>query len=79
MWPVPGALGVYVSTFVDEELGVAVGIAYWFTYSVSFSALIASTAEEIAFWSNNVVIKGLIIFLLLPIVLTAINWFRIKV
>lgn len=29
IWPVPGALSVYVSTFVDEELGIAVGFAYW--------------------------------------------------
>jgi amino acid transporter len=30
IWPVPGALSVYVRTFVDEELGIAVGFAYWF-------------------------------------------------
>lgn len=29
MWPIPGALSVYVSKFVDEELGIAVGITYW--------------------------------------------------
>lgn len=29
IWPVPGALQEYVSVFVDEELGFAVGIAYW--------------------------------------------------
>ncbi|RYP16514.1 hypothetical protein DL765_005075 [Monosporascus sp. GIB2] len=28
IWPIPGALSMYVSEFVDEELGVAVGIAY---------------------------------------------------
>ncbi|RYP60413.1 hypothetical protein DL771_010528 [Monosporascus sp. 5C6A] len=28
IWPIPGALSAYVSEFVDEELGVAVGIAY---------------------------------------------------
>ncbi|RYP90934.1 hypothetical protein DL770_002939 [Monosporascus sp. CRB-9-2] len=28
IWPIPGALSVYVSEFVDEELGIAVGIAY---------------------------------------------------
>jgi yeast amino acid transporter len=29
IWPVPGALQLYVSEFVDPELGIAVGIAYW--------------------------------------------------
>lgn len=30
IWPVPGALSVYVGTFVDHELGIAVGVAYWY-------------------------------------------------
>lgn len=29
IWPIPGALSVYVSEFVDVELGIAVGITYW--------------------------------------------------
>jgi amino acid transporter len=30
IWPIPGALSIYVSEFVDVELGLAVGIAYWY-------------------------------------------------
>lgn len=30
IWPIPGALSVYVSEFVDVELGIAVDIAYWY-------------------------------------------------
>jgi amino acid transporter len=33
IWPIPGALSVYVSQFVDEELGITVGITYWFVCS----------------------------------------------
>ena len=29
IWPVPGALPLYVGEFVDPELGLAVGVAYW--------------------------------------------------
>ncbi|RDA86586.1 hypothetical protein CP532_5991 [Ophiocordyceps camponoti-leonardi (nom. inval.)] len=29
IWPIPGALSVFVSEFVDCELGVVVGVAYW--------------------------------------------------
>ena len=29
IWPIPGAMQVYVSEFVDVELGIAVGVAYW--------------------------------------------------
>jgi amino acid transporter len=30
IWPISGALAVYVSEFVDVELGIAVGVAYWY-------------------------------------------------
>jgi amino acid transporter len=30
IWPISGALTVFVSEFVDEELGIAVGVAYWY-------------------------------------------------
>ena len=29
LWPIPNAMVEYVKTFVDEDLGVAVGIMYW--------------------------------------------------
>lgn len=29
IWPVQNALVLYVKTFVDDELGQVVGIAYW--------------------------------------------------
>lgn len=29
IWPISGALQVYVSKFVDPELGTVVGVAYW--------------------------------------------------
>lgn len=37
IWPVPGALSIYVGEFVDEELGIAVGIAYWYVSWKSLS------------------------------------------
>jgi amino acid transporter len=30
IWPISGALSVYVTEFVDAELGIAVGVAYWY-------------------------------------------------
>lgn len=29
LWPISGALIEYVKVFVDEQLGTAIGIAYW--------------------------------------------------
>ncbi|KAI3338070.1 hypothetical protein F4824DRAFT_499849 [Ustulina deusta] len=72
-WPVPGALSVFVSNFVDYELGIAVGIMYWLTYSVSFAALIATAAGEIRFWIRNEALDVIVIYVAIPIILTLVN------
>ncbi|KFA72692.1 hypothetical protein S40288_03369 [Stachybotrys chartarum IBT 40288] len=74
LWPIPGAISVYVRTFVDDELGIAVGVAYWFTYSISFSALLAIVATQVSFWTNgNETYNDAIIYVLTPVVLVTIN------
>ncbi|KAK5993764.1 Lysine/arginine permease CAN1-like protein [Cladobotryum mycophilum] len=78
IWPVPGALSVYVSEFVDVELGLAVGIAYWFTYSVSFAALIATAAAEIHFWVTGKGLDGGVVYFLIPLVLVVLNSFPVS-
>ncbi|KAK7908212.1 hypothetical protein PG985_015515 [Apiospora marii] len=79
IWPIPGALPVYVSEFVDVELGIAVGLAYWYTYSVSFAALVVTTAAETEFWTNNKVLQAIVMFLLLPVIMIIINATNIEV
>ncbi|KAI4864854.1 amino acid permease-domain-containing protein [Hypoxylon rubiginosum] len=80
IWPVPGALSVFVRVFVDPELGIAVGIAYWFTYSVSFAALIAATAGEVHYWTGTTIpgLDGGVLYLLVPLILIVINCFGIE-
>jgi amino acid transporter len=36
IWPISGALSVYVTEFVDVELGIAVGVAYWYVIACIF-------------------------------------------
>ncbi|KAJ6185847.1 hypothetical protein N7519_007148 [Penicillium mononematosum] len=82
IWPIPGALSVYVSQFVDEELGIAVGVTYWFVYSMSFSTLVATSAAEFNFWDyihERPAIQGLIIYLLIPLIIVCINAIRIEI
>ncbi|EED20720.1 proline-specific permease, putative [Talaromyces stipitatus ATCC 10500] len=76
IWPIPGALSVYVSEFVDSELGIAVGVTYWFTYSVSFSALVATSAAELVFWpviNDSKSFQGLVIYFAIPVALILVN------
>ncbi len=32
IWPVPGALVEFVRSFLDEDLAITVGIAYWLVH-----------------------------------------------
>lgn len=99
IWPIPGALSVYVGQFVDVELGIAVGVTYWFValyhcheikeeanlsyrfvYSVSFSALVATSAAEIHFWiTGNKAFDGGVVYFLIPVILIGLNSFRVDV
>lgn len=82
IWPIPGALSMYISEFVDMELGIAVGVTYWFTYSVSFSALVATSAAELVFWpvvDDSKSFQGLVIYFAIPVFLIVVNYFSIGV
>ncbi|KAI1375787.1 amino acid permease-domain-containing protein [Hypoxylon crocopeplum] len=79
IWPVPGSLSVFVREFVDFELGIAVGVAYWFTCSVAFAALIAATAAEIHKWADEPGLDAGVLYLLVPLILVVINSFGIQI
>ncbi|KAF2627713.1 hypothetical protein BU25DRAFT_341274 [Macroventuria anomochaeta] len=78
IWPISGALNVYVAEFVDAELGIAVGVAYWYTYAISFAALIAASAGIAEYWQTPKGIQGGVLFFLIPAVLVLINAFGIR-
>lgn len=82
IWPIPGALNVYVSEFVDMELGIAIGLTYWFTYACSFSALVATSAAELVFWpvvDNSKSFQGLVIYFAIPVCLILVNSVKISI
>ncbi|EMT64925.1 hypothetical protein FOC4_g10007627 [Fusarium odoratissimum] len=80
LWPVPGAVPLFVKKFVDRELGDAVGIAYWFTYSIGFAALITTSASVLNFWTADM--EGFtegFVYVALPITLVAINSVKVEI
>ncbi|PFH57344.1 hypothetical protein XA68_15200 [Ophiocordyceps unilateralis] len=84
IWPIPGALSVYVSEFVDFELGLVNGISYWFTYSVSFAGLIDVSVLDLQYWmgwmSLSVPSKiSVALYLLLPLAMILVNSFEIGI
>ncbi|KAK2036504.1 hypothetical protein LZ31DRAFT_483608 [Colletotrichum somersetense] len=79
VWPVPGALSLFVRTFLDNELGIAVGIAYWFAFSIGFSALIASAASYLDFWTEDVpAVTLVVIYIILPAILVGVNTVEVE-
>ncbi|CBF71424.1 hypothetical protein AN6770.2 [Aspergillus nidulans FGSC A4] len=79
LWPISGALVEFVAKFVDEDLGTAVGIAYWFTYSINFAALIVAAAGVLDFWDPGKAIQGTIMFFVVPLFLVLLNSFGVQV
>ncbi|KAL2867243.1 amino acid permease/ SLC12A domain-containing protein [Aspergillus lucknowensis] len=79
LWPISGALVEFVAKFVDEDLGIAVGIAYWFTYSISFAALIVAAAGVLDFWDPGKAIQGTIMFFVVPLFLVLLNSFGVHI
>jgi amino acid permease len=81
IWPVSGALRLFVQKFVDRELGYAVSVAYWFTYSMSFAALISATAGEARVWptvDQQKPIQAIVFFTLGWVVLLIFNMFSVR-
>lgn len=81
IWPVSGALRLFVQKFVDRELGYAVSVAYWFTYSMSFAALISATAGEARVWptvNNHPAVQAIVFFTLGWVVLLIFNMFGVR-
>ncbi|KAK5065421.1 hypothetical protein LTR84_001259 [Exophiala bonariae] len=68
----------FVRTFVDEDLGAAIGIGYMYTYTVSFSALIVTVANLAGYWNIASGLKSTI-FIVAPILLAFSNLLWVEV
>ncbi|KAF5637773.1 amino acid transporter [Fusarium sp. NRRL 52700] len=80
LWPVPGAVPLFVKEFVDKELGDTVGVAYWYTYSIGFAALIVTSASILNYWTagSSGFIEGFA-YVALPLILVMINSVKIEI
>ncbi|KAF4948198.1 hypothetical protein FGADI_9826 [Fusarium gaditjirri] len=74
------AVPLFVRKFVDKELGDTVGIAYWYTYSIGFAALIATSASVLNYWTAG--ISGFsegFAYVALPLILVIINSVKVEI
>ena len=78
LWPVPNAMVEYVRTFVDEDLGIVIGLGYCYTYTVTFSSLMVSVANLADYWTITSGLKSTI-FIIGPILLMIFNLLPVDV
>lgn len=73
--------GRYKARDPEPTLRIPVAHQLRFTYSASFSALVATSAAEFSFWRSfsNKGIEGGILYLCIPLVLVFVNALAIEV
>ncbi|KAJ6158030.1 hypothetical protein N7485_010856 [Penicillium canescens] len=52
--PLPGAVPVYASRFVDEALGFTLGWNYWYQFAIGVPIEISAAALVIDYWPSNI-------------------------
>ena len=78
LWPVSNGMMEFVKQFVDPELAVVVGIAYWYSYASIFATMILATAQFSQYWHLSQVWQTLAIYIFCPLVLFCINCAGVK-
>ncbi|EPE32293.1 hypothetical protein GLAREA_07426 [Glarea lozoyensis ATCC 20868] len=72
-WPISGALVEFVRTFVDNELGIVLGIAYWLAYSITFGTLLSALVDLGRYWNWPGIWQAMAFCIGSPILILFIN------
>ncbi|KAH7403387.1 amino acid permease-domain-containing protein [Cadophora sp. MPI-SDFR-AT-0126] len=78
-WPIPGALVEFIKTFVDKELGIVLGVAYWLAYSITFGTLVSALLDLGNYWEWPQIWQILAFTVLAPLSMMAINYKGVKI
>ncbi|PYH92925.1 amino acid transporter [Aspergillus ellipticus CBS 707.79] len=72
-FPVYNSIVEYVRTFVDDDLGWAIGLLYWYAYAATFSSQSAMAATILEYWGLPQAWRALICYALIPFILFLLN------
>ncbi|KAJ5706563.1 hypothetical protein N7488_006364 [Penicillium malachiteum] len=75
--PLPGAVPVYASRFVDEALGFTLGWNYWYQFAIGVPIEISAAALVIDYWPNGV--SSAVWITILYVAIFAINSLPVRV
>ena len=70
---VPSAIFEYISAFVDEDIGWACGILYWYTFATVFPEEMLSAAALVRYWDIEPFWSPLIFYFLAPLGMVGLN------
>ncbi|KAJ9637660.1 hypothetical protein H2199_007150 [Coniosporium tulheliwenetii] len=74
MFPAPNAIVEYVRTFVDEDLGWVVGIAFWYTFAAIFAVQNLAAANMSRYWGLAQTWQTIGFYVVAPAIILAINF-----
>ncbi|KAI1332000.1 amino acid permease [Xylariaceae sp. FL0255] len=75
--PLPGAVPIYATRYVDEALGFALGWNYWWQIAIGVPIEVTAAVVVVDYWPNNIPSAALITLFLFAMV--AINCFPVKI
>lgn len=75
--PLPGAVPVYASRFVDEALGFTLGWNYWYQFAIGVPIEISAAALVIDYWPNS--ISSAVWITVLYVIIIAANSLPVRV
>lgn len=76
-WPIPNPLVEFVRRFVDRDLAVVVCVAYWYTWAITFAALISTAGGIVRYWNESKAAETLV-YALCPLLVFFINFNTVK-
>lgn len=75
--PLPGAVPVYASRFVDEALGFTLGWNYWYQFAIGVPIEISAAALVIDYWPSY--ISSAVWITVLYVAIIAVNSLPVRV
>ncbi|KAE8450328.1 hypothetical protein EG329_006756 [Mollisiaceae sp. DMI_Dod_QoI] len=72
-WPIANCMVDFVAKFVDKDLAIIVGIAYWYCYSITFATLVVAAADLASFWEWSTTIQDIMFTVGIPALLLYLN------
>lgn len=70
----PNAIVEYVKTFVDEDLGWVIGLAYWYSFASAFALENLAAAALSEYWRPGQTLQIIAFYVVSPVLILALNF-----